>query len=346
VSYRARPFSDARPHLVAPARRDPSGLTGPTATQIRRGDFRRTSQGFWVPTGTRRTTEQRIADAGAMLPPGGAITGWAGLHWLRAAWFEGVTARGEPRPVPLAVGSHEIRRQDGLLPKCERMAPDEVEVVDGLPVTSVARSVLYEMRHADTLREAVNAADMAAYSDLVDATELAAYSERQWTMSGIPQAREAIQRMEENCWSPAEVGPRLLWSEAGMTPLLCNRPVFDLAGRHVATPDLLDAEAGVAYEWEGAVHLEAKRRSVDVRREERMRGVGLEVMTLLAGDHRDDGELLARMLRVRSRALRTGAERAWTLDLPGWWTPTFTVAQRRALDEQQRSRLLKYRRTA
>ena len=63
-----------------------------------------------------------------------------------------------------------------------------------------------------------------------------------------------------------------------------------------------------------------------------------------AGDLADPWPFLARLREAYARARRLPvSERRWTVELPPWWTPTFTVAQRRALSEQQRRRLLALR---
>lgn len=49
---------------------------------------------------------------------------------------------------------------------------------------------------------------------------------------------------------------RLCWCrEVTRARLRCNPPVFDLEGRHLLTPDLLDVDHGVSGEYDGAVHL-------------------------------------------------------------------------------------------
>ena len=54
---------------------------------------------------------------------------------------------------------------------------------------------------------------------------------------------------------------RLIWTRtAGLPRPLTNRPVFDLQGRHIGTPDLLDVEAGLFGEYDGAMHLDGKSR--------------------------------------------------------------------------------------
>ena len=141
---------------------------------------------------------------------------------------------------------------------------------------------------------------------------------------------------------------RVTWVvDAGLPRPLVNRPVFDLAGRHLGTPDLLDLEAGVVGEYDGRLHLADGQRADDRTRMEAFRDVGLEVFTVFAGDAHDLEGVVQRMHAARSRARwQLPGQRAWTVEPPEWWTPTVTVAQRRALSEDQQQRFLAYRRAA
>ena len=201
------------------------------------------------------------------------------------------------------------------------------------------------MRYARNLSEAVRAFDMAAYSDLVTIAELVAYALEHPGWTGVPQCREAVPYLEENCWSPREVDLRLTWVvDAGLPRPLCNVPIFDRFGRHIGTPDLLDPEAGVVGEYDGALHLAGEQRARDVRRMEAFREVGLETFTMLSSDLPRRRQMADRMIASRRRALWLGESvRPWTVEPPPWWTPTTTVAQRRALSEADRERYLRLR---
>jgi hypothetical protein len=135
---------------------------------------------------------------------------------------------------------------------------------------------------------------------------------------------------------------RLIWTLVAELPRpLTNQPVFDLSGRHIGTPDLLDVEAGLYGEYDSAFHLEGTRRRTDQVREDAFRRVGLEPVVMIAGQPRT--EVAARIIAARTRALRAGNPRLWTIQQPDWWAPTETVAQRRALSEADRHRLLRRR---
>ncbi len=334
--------------LVVPVPVDPAGIDGPTAKQARGPHWRASSRGLHLPAHVDSTVpEQRIVEAAARMPMQGAVTGWASLRWRDARWFTGWAGDGSsPLPVTLAIPHGDLRPVDGIRISEEGMRFDDVELVDGLWLTTCLRTVLFEMRHADSVADAVIALDMATYSDLMSIVEMVAYAVAAGPVNGIIQAREALTLADENSWSPRETLFRILWElVAGRPRPWCNVPVFDLAGRHIATPDLLDPWAGVAGEYEGAVHLDSSRRSSDVRREAALRKLGLEYVTMTGSDHADPRPLVDRIDAAYGRAGRLSQTgRLWTVAKPSWWIDTSTVAARRALSPGQRARLLRYRR--
>jgi hypothetical protein len=247
--------------------------------------------------------------------------------------------------VDLATADSSIRSQPGSGVSEERLAPRELMAYAGLRVTTPVRSLFFEMRHARSREAALVSADMAAYSDLVSRAEAMAmaYANPGWT--GIGTKRAALDDMEENAWSPAEVAMRTVWRElAGLPRPLCNIPVFDRSGRLIGTPDLLDPTVGLVGEYDSALHLEGSQRARDVHREGLFRAAGLEYVTMLTADLARPARFVARLRQAYARAARQpSTDRAWTIELPPWWVPTFTVEQRRALDDRQREKFLRLR---
>ena len=326
--------------LAWPCRADPTGLTGPTRAQVRGSSWRRAGWGLYVPSDAPVSIEQRIVEAAARLPSYGGVTGWAALRWMGGVWFDGRTDAGRTqRPVDLVTADSSIRSQPGVKVSEERLNPGQLTTYAGLVVTIPARSLFFEMRHARGRRAAVTAADMAAYSDLVSRREAEAVAHANPGWDGIGQMRDALADMDENAWSPAEVAMRSVWCDlAGLPRPLCNRPVFDLGGRHIGTPDLFDATVGVVGEYDSALHLEGAQRARDVRRESLFRAAGLEYVTMLAADLSRPEAFVTRLRQAYARAARQPvSDRLWTVEVPPWWVPTFTVEQRRALDDRQRS---------
>ncbi|TIC79424.1 hypothetical protein [Nocardioides sp. GY 10127] len=332
---------------VAPRRIDPTGERGPTKSQAAGRHWRRTGKGLYVPAAVVLTPEQRIAEVGAGLPArGAAVTGWAALRWRGGSWFGGLDAGGDPVPVPVAQRARLTRPRPGLRLCEERRDPGSTEQVDGVPTTAAVQALAWAVRYAPTLAEAVVAADMALFDDLLSPHELAewVWSHPSWT--GIAQARTVLGLLEENSWSPQETRMRLAWVDAVPgAGLVANRPVFDLHGRHLGTPDLLDPAAGVCAEYAGDVHLTRERRSEDLRRIDRLRAAGLRVVDAVAGDLGPRGPLGARLRSAYADAVGAPASaRAWTLEPPPSWCLTHTVARRLALTPGERAVFLRYRR--
>lgn len=337
------PWHPERPGLERALRIDPRGLVGPTRGEAEGRYWRAVGPGWFRPISPPVTVEQRIVEASYRLPPYGGVTGWAALRWFGGRWFPGFGAQGELLDVPLAVHAANRVHRPGIQLSKERLTPDELMERDGLRVTTPARSLLFEMRRATSVGHAVELLDMACFNDLVSVAEIAHGIQGLTGWTGVQRCRDALVLADENSWSPPESRLRLLWrGDAGLGPVLTNRPVFDLRGRLVATPDLIDLVAGVAGEWQGEHHFERGQRRRDLAREHELRSLGLEYVELVAGEPRD--RVVARLRGAYARAARfPAADRAWTVDLPAGWHDTSTVATRRALPPHLRDRLLGHR---
>lgn len=298
---------------------------------------------MYVPAEVERGIGQRIVEAAAT-HRAGVVTGWAGLAWHGARWFGDDLGQ----PVPLALQANEgVSDQRELVSVTQEfLHPDEVIRVDGLRTTTHLRSVAFEMRRAATPLRAAQAFAMAAYDDLVTVEEMATYCAKHLPRcTGVGQVRAVLSRLTENAWSPTEVSMGWHWMDARPdVRLLHNCPIFDGGGRHVATVDVIDPVAGVAGEYYGAVHIVGRQRVEDVLREDELRSTGLEVVVMLGPDLADPAGFTARLDRAYERA--DGRQRGWTIEQPGWWVDTSTVAARRALTGVRRERLLRYRHAA
>ncbi len=340
------PYSERRPGLVRPVAQDPRGLDGPTPGQARGPRWRTTSRGLAVPASVEPTAEQRTLEASVVLHDEDAVTGWAALNWLGGTWFTGSGDGNRVRDVALVARRHLVA-QPGFTVSQEYLAPREITVVDGVPVTRAVRSVAFEMRYAPSLGAAVVALDMACFSDLISIAEVAAYVESLGPVTGIQQARDAVVEADENSWSPQETRMRGVWTRrAGLAKPRCNTPVFTLDGRHVGTPDVIGPELGLIAQYNGSGHLSLAGAATDIKAEAAYRDLGLETVTMVASDWTDLDDFIVRLCAAARRARASSGPRGWTIEPPPWWTPTVTVARRRALGEEQKRRYLRYRRAA
>jgi hypothetical protein len=184
-----------------------------------------------------------------------------------------------------------------------------------------ARRALFDAMRTADLREAVVAMDMTAAAKVMSISRMRRYVAQHGGWNGVPVARAALDLADEGSLSPPETRLRLHWVlDAGLPAPLVNRPVFDLRGRLLGIPDLLDVESGTAVEYDGEEHRKLRRHSSDVGREDRLRDHRLEVAHVTALDMFDRDLVVDRLLAARRRAkFEAPSRRAWTVVPPPWY---------------------------
>ena len=294
--------------LVRPVPVDPTGTAGPTRGQAAGPHWRRTSPGLYVPAGTPcDVPEQRILEQSARLPDGGAVTGWAACRLAGAGLIDGLAADRRTRlPVPLALGQHgRIRGDDRVVCLYDALGPAEVTVRYGIRTTRVLRAAFDAVRLAGDDREAVVVLDMMAAARLISLQQMREYVVLRAGSPGVAAARRALAWASEHSRSPNESRLRLVWYlDAGLPVVRVNCPVHDRRGRLLGIADLLDEEAGLVVEFDGADHRRAGRHTDDVRREDGFRRHGLEVARVTGLDLRDGVQRVVDRLRAARRRSR------------------------------------------
>jgi hypothetical protein len=293
--------------LVTPVRRGGASRDGPTPGALRGPSWLQVARGWHVPAGTQRTPEQRAFEVGARLRPGLLLTGWAALRLAGASYFEGLEHR-TPRPVPVLVPHHARLRGPEVRVERTRLPIPPAVWHAGVPCVPGELALLHELRHAASARRAGVMVDMALAAGVIDLGRLREMAAQR----RLPATTTyALGRACAECRSPRESDMLQVWeSVAGFPRPLMNREVRDLSGRLLAVVDLLDVEAGVCGEFNGAAHRSAARQSRDEKRHHALRGVGLETFTVVGGD--PDVVQVERMTAARGRALwLPPAERRW-----------------------------------
>jgi len=312
--------------LVRPTRLDPTGTSGPTRGQARGGRWRRVGPGLYVPSGvSEELPEQRVVEAAARLPAEGAVTGWAAGRLLGAGYLDGLMPDGRTRlPVPLATGSRaRLRPAPGVRLLRNHLPPADMTTALGVSCTTPERAALDAVRCTKRFVERVVVLDMLMLAELTSLQRLRRYAADHAGLPGIALLVDALDLAHDNSWSPNETRTRKIWVvDAGLPAPLVNVPVFDRRGRLLGYPDLLDEEAGLVCEFDGAEHRRAARHSSDVDREATFREHLLEVTRVTGADLDVPGRVRARILAARSRARwLLEAERPWTTTPPPGWVP-------------------------
>ncbi|WP_203337137.1 hypothetical protein [Nocardioides limicola] len=254
-----------------------------------------------------------------LLPAGGAVTGWAACRLHGVNLLDGLATDGRtPLPVPLLVGRAGTghKGHDGV--RLLYADPGEVEHRHGIPVVSIERAVCDAMWLTHDLREAVVVMDMAAAARLTSITRVRDAVAARPRATGVILARQALTLANERSASPNETRTRLIWVlDAGLPSPLANCAVHGARGQLLGIADLLDVEAGLAVEYDGADHRDVRRHSRDVRKESAFREHGIEVVRVTGPDLADRGAVAARLIAARARArFEPVARRSWRAALP------------------------------
>lgn len=323
MAHKWDPICPSPQGLVRPVRRDATGRLGPTRGQARGSRYRGLGGGWYVDAAAPALPEQRILEQAAKAPADAAVTGWAALRLYRGGFFDGLKPDGRtPMPVPLVVPrTSKMRGNDEVVLSREPLRDDEVSLVEGIRCTSPERAVFDEMRRTRDLREAVVVADMAAAALITSVSRVTGYwsAHRSWRRASLVE--RALGLVSERSRSPQETRYRLIWVlDAGLPVPLVNQPIWDLAGSLLGIADLLDEEAGLVGEFDGADHRRLGRHTADLGRQDGFERVELEVCRATGLDVLRPDLVVSRIHFRRSRArwLRPD-ERAWTITPPPTW---------------------------
>lgn len=289
---------------------------GPTRGQAKnKARWRRTSHGFYVPaTVADDLPEQRILEQSMRLPACGGVTGWAGCRLHGAAFFDGLARDGATRlPVPLAIGARSRIRPDEAIVRTYRELPEqELRTRHGIATVVPERALLDHLRTVGDSIEAVVGMDMALAARITSKETFASYVATQ-PRGDRAKAAWVLARCSEHSRSPYETRLRILLElEAGITGLLVNCPVHDEEGMLLGIADLLDPEAGLVIEYDGADHRTPRQHRRDIAKDEALREAGLEVLRVTSADLAAPSRLAGRVTRALARVSAAPRPRRWS----------------------------------
>lgn len=216
------------------------------------------------------------ARAGWLWSGGAAIVaGRSAAALPGSAWIEA------DHPVELI---HQNRhRLPGLQVHSDSVGEDEIMVIDGVPVTTPARTAL----------------DLACWYPRLDAT-VAVDALLRATARGVLQVADA------GAQSPKETWLRMLLIDDGLPPPVTQIPVLGETGNVVAYLDMGWPQLMLAVEYDGEQHRSSRSQyRWDVRRLELAARRGWIVVRVLAGD--DAVDVVRRVRAARARRVRRPA---------------------------------------
>ncbi|WP_125612853.1 hypothetical protein [Specibacter cremeus] len=203
----------------------------------------------------------------------------ARLHGIPLPWrFERETLIHLTRPA-----SDPACRRTGVIGHERVLPPADIVLLDGVPVTSLARTWL-DLATLLSLDDLVVAADYLISEHhrhfglprpaKVPADDLIAFVAAKHRLRGLRLARAALDLMRVGVDSPPETRVRLLLFRAGLPEFTPDYPVEGKPGETPIFTDLGCAKFKVCGEYEGNHHLTPQKQAEDRHRDEVTRAVG------------------------------------------------------------------------
>ena len=210
----------------------------------------------------------------------GVVAGRSAAALLGADWITADT------PVDLMHGNRNTPHR--IKTHADQFTEDQVICVDGIPVTSPARTAL-DLGCWYPIGQAMACLDALARATRFDQDEAAELAARYPGRRGIRSARRALCLVDGGAQSPKETWLRLMLIDAGLPGPLTQIPVYHADGSLIAYLDMGWDEIMVAVEYDGEQHRTDRRQYTwDVRRLELLEQLGWIVVRVVAGDRRED----------------------------------------------------------
>lgn len=176
----------------------------------------------------------------------------------------------------------------GLRVRAEAIEDDEIVWVDGVPITSVARTAL-DIGSWYPRADGVAALDALSHATDLKAADVELLVARYARRRGIQRARTALDLMDGGGQSPRETWLRLILIDGGLPRPQTQIPVFDGSGDPFAYLDMGWEDIKVAAEYDGEEHRASSwRYNWDLRRAERIQRQGWINVRVAAGERRAD----------------------------------------------------------
>jgi hypothetical protein len=190
------------------------------------------------------------------------------------------------------------RPPKGIHAWSDRVTDDELEVIDGILVTTPARTAL-DIACRYPLGTAVAAIDALARATHLKMADVELLADRYKGRRGIRNARTVLDLVDPGAESPRETWLRLLVIRAGFPRPQTQIPVYHEYGVLVAVLDMGWEDIKLALDYEGDHHRTPVRFNKDIRRHDDVTELGWMDIRVTSRD--TEGGIIARLTAEWSR---------------------------------------------
>jgi very-short-patch-repair endonuclease len=263
---------------------------GLTAYELR-SRFVALHQDVYVPCDAELTPVLRAKAAWLRSRRRGVLAGFSASALYGARWID--PAR------PAAIIDTNRRRTLAVQVWEERIEDDEIAVLDGMRVTTPARTAVDLARRYPPVAAVVAVDALAQVVELKQA-DIELLLDRYRGRRGMKAARAVLELVDNGAQSPKETWLRLLLVRAGLPRPQTQIVIRNQWGWAEAYLDMGWEDIKVAVEYDGDQHRTSRTQYVkDIRRTEMLQRNGWIVVRVVAEDHPDD--IVRRVLDARAR---------------------------------------------
>lgn len=175
------------------------------------------------------------------------VTGVAASAMHGAEWVEADT------PIELIYPHTHACPPAGIVARNERIADDEITVIDGTPVATIARTA-FDLGRYQTRGQAIARLDASMRAAPFSIEDVLLLAKRYRGARGVKRLKEAMRLVDGGAASPRETWLRLLYVDAGLPKPKTQIPIFNTDGTLLRTVDMGWEKYKILSEYDGDQH--------------------------------------------------------------------------------------------
>jgi hypothetical protein len=234
----------------------------------------------YAPRKYELTLHDRVMGAWLWSARRAIVTGVAASAVHGAEWVDARTA------VELVYKHTHAYPPAGIVARNERIATDEITLVGGVPVSTVARTA-FDIGRFQARGRAIARLDALMRAAPFSVEDVLLLTKRYRGARGVKLLKDALPLVDGGAASPRESWLRLVYIDAGLPPPTTQIPIFDVDGTLLRTVDMGWEEYKVLSEYDGDQHQTDRPQYVKDRRViPRIEALGYIVLRVIKEDRR------------------------------------------------------------
>ena len=248
----------------------------------------------YVPRGQQLTPAQKATAAWLWSQRRATVAGLSAAALHGSLWID--------RRLPAELIQPSQHKTTGIVLHTDSVSADEIARVQGIPVTTPARTA-FDLGRRYGLTLGVVRLDALMQATAVKLAEVEALIHRYPGTRGIVQLRDVVRLADGGAESPQETRTRLVLTSEGLRPERTQIEVYDNYGYFVGRIDMGWPTWRVGVEYDGVQHwTDPERRTRDIDRQAELEALGWRIVRISAQMLRYRKPVIVERVRAALRA--------------------------------------------